>query len=194
MVNLIMNLSLKKYGGDFAIGAFGIIVSIATLIIMIVFGFNQGMQPIVGYNYGAGKMQRVLQTYRYTLIAGICVTTTGFLLVQIFPGAIASAFTTSDELTALAVTGMRLNLLAFPIVGFQIVTTTFFQSVGKAGISVFLSLSRQVVFLIPALLIIPRFLGLKGVWLSTPSADIVASIVTFFILRWQFKKMEFSTD
>ena len=82
MVNLIMNLSLKKYGGDFAIGAFGIIVSIATLIIMIVFGFNQGMQPIVGYNYGAGKMQRVLQTYRYTLIAGICVTTTGFLLVQ----------------------------------------------------------------------------------------------------------------
>ncbi len=190
MVNLIMNLSLKKYGGDFAIGAFGIIVSIATLIIMIVFGFNQGMQPIVGYNYGAGKMQRVLQTYRYTLIAGLCVTSTGFLLVQIFPGAIASAFTTSDELTALAVTGMRLNLLAFPIVGFQIVTTTFFQSVGKAGISIFLSLSRQVLFLIPALLILPHFMGLKGVWLSTPSADIIATLVTFFILRWQFKKFE----
>jgi len=189
MVNLIMNLSLKKYGGDFAIGAFGIIVSIANLIVMIVLGFNLGMQPIVGYNFGAGKMHRVFQTYRYTLIAGVCVTTTGFLMAQIFPGAIASAFTTSSELTDLAVIGMRLNLLAFPIVGFQIVTTTFFQSIGKAGISIFLSFSRQVLFLIPALLILPHFLGLKGVWLSTPTADIVASVVTFVILRWQMKKL-----
>ncbi len=189
MVNMIMNLSLKKYGGDFAIGAFGIIISIANLIVMIVLGFNQGMQPIVGYNYGAGRMQRVFQTYKYTIVAGICVTTTGFLMTHIFPGAIASAFTRSKELTDLAVTGMKLNLMAFPIVGFQIVTTTFFQSIGKAKISIFLSFSRQVIFLIPALLILPHFLGLKGVWLSTPSADITASVVTFFILRWQMKKL-----
>lgn len=188
IVNLIVNLSLKKYGGDFAIGAYGIVGAIAGLAIMIVLGFNQGMQPIVGYNFGAKKIDRVLSAYKLTVIAGICVTTTGFFLAQIFPRQIASMFTSNKELIDLASTGLRLNLMFFPIVGFQMVTTNFFQSVGKAKIAILLSLSRQVIFLIPALLIIPPIIGLKGVWLSTPMADLVATTITFIVLRRQIKK------
>lgn len=185
----IMNLSLSRYGGDFAIGAFGIINSIANLVVMIVIGFNQGMQPIVGYNYGAQQIPRVIKTYKITVFAGVCVTCFGFLLAEIFPRQISSAFTTNDELIDLAAMGMRLNLIMLPIVGFQVVTTNFFQSVGKAKISIFLSLARQVLLLIPALLILPRFMGLNGVWLSGPVADLTSSIITLMVLQWQIKKM-----
>jgi len=186
----IMNLSLARYGGDFAIGAFGIINSIANLVVMIVIGFNQGMQPIVGYNYGAKKILRVIETYKITVFAGVCVTCFGFLLAEIFPRQIASAFTTSKELIDLAAMGMRLNLIMLPIVGFQVVTTNFFQSIGKANIAIFLSLARQVLLLIPALLILPLFLGLNGVWLSGPVADLTSSIITLMVLQWQIKKMQ----
>ena len=186
----IVNLSLGKYGGDFAIGAFGIINSIANLTVMIVIGFNQGMQPIVGYNFGAGQISRVIRTFKLTIFAGTCVTCFGFLIAECFPKLIASAFTTNNELINLAAIGMRLNLMMFPIIGFQIVTSSFFQSIGKAKISILLSLTRQVLFLIPALLILPHFLGLKGVWLGAPAADIISSILTLLVLRWQIKKLE----
>jgi len=189
VVVLLFNLSLKKYGGDFAIGAFGIIGSIGNLVVMIVFGLNQGMQPIAGYNYGARKMSRVLRTFNLTVLAATIVTSTGFVIVQLFPGFITSAFTTDTALANLARDGMRLYFIVFPIVGFQIVTSSFFQSIGKAQISILLSLSRQVLFLIPALLIVPHFLLLKGVWLSAPVADFLATIVTFFVLRWQLKRL-----
>jgi putative MATE family efflux protein len=190
VVVLIFNLSLKKYGGDFAIGAFGIIGSIGNLVVMIVFGLNQGMQPIAGYNYGARKMSRVLRTYNLTVLAATIVTTAGFVIVQLFPGFIASAFTTDQTLSGLAREGMRLYFVVFPIVGFQVVTSSFFQSIGKAQISILLSLSRQVLFLIPAILIVPHFLLLRGVWLSAPVADFMATIVTFFVLRWQMKRLK----
>jgi putative MATE family efflux protein len=189
LVNVIINLSLKNYGGDYAIGAFGILNSIANLGIMIIIGFNQGMQPIVGYNYGACQMPRVIRTYKLTVLAGVCVTTFGFLMAEIFPRQIASAFTNSKVLIDLAATAMRLNLIWFPIVGFQVVTTNFFQSIGKARISILLSLSRQFIFLIPALLILPRYLGLNGIWLGSPVADFISSVLTLIILRWQIRKM-----
>ncbi len=190
LVISIFNLSLRKYGGDYAIGAFGIIASIANLAAMVVIGFNQGMQPIVGYNYGAQKISRSLRAFKLTVFAATCVTTFMFLLAEIFPRTIASAFTNSDELINLAVMGMRLNLMLFPIVGFQIVTASFFQSIGKARFSIFLSLSRQVLFLIPALLILPHFWTLKGVWLAGPVADFASSLLTLIVLRWQLGKLK----
>lgn len=186
----IMNLSLSKYGGDFSIGAFGIINSIGNLVVMIVIGFNQGMQPIVGYNYGAKQIPRVLRTFKLTILAGTGVTIFGFILAELFPRAISSAFTTNPELIDIATNGMRINMIMFPIVGFQVVTSSFFQSIGKAKISIFLSLTRQVLFLIPALLILPQFFGLNGVWLGSPVADSTASLLTFIVLRWQMKKLK----
>ncbi len=187
VVTSIINLSLKKYGGDYAVGSFGIVNSIAGLVVMVVLGFTQGMQPIVGYNYGAKKMPRVLRAFKLTVFAGICVTTFGFLIAELFPRLISSAFTTNEELIGLAATGMRLNLLMFPFVGFQMVTSNFFQSINKAKISIILSLSRQVLFLIPALLVLPHFWGLNGVWLSGPVSDLSATIVAIVLLRSQMK-------
>jgi len=188
----IINLSLSKYGGDYAVGAYGIINSIGNLGVMIVIGFNQGMQPIVGYNYGACNIARVIRAFRLTILFATCVTSCLFLLAEIFPSAIASAFTTDNKLIELTTIGMRLNLLMFSIVGFQMVTSNFFQSIGKAKISIFLSVSRQVLFLIPALLILPHFFGLNGVWLGSPTADITSSILTFIVLKWQIKKIKTS--
>ncbi len=188
----IINLSLSKYGGDYAVGAYGIINSIGNLGAMIVIGFNQGMQPIVGYNYGACNIPRVIRAFRLTILFATCVTSCLFLLAEIFPSAIASAFTTDNKLIELTTIGMRLNLLMFSIVGFQMVTSNFFQSIGKAKISIFLSVSRQVLFLIPALLILPHFFGLNGVWLGSPTADITSSILTFIVLKWQIKKIQTS--
>ena len=190
----IMNLSLRKHGGDFAIGAYGIIGSIGNLAVMIVIGFNQGMQPIVGYNYGARQMPRVIRTFKLTIIAGTAVTTVGFLLAEIFPRTIAAAFTSDEQLINLSVTGMRLILIMFPIVGFQIVTASFFQSIGKAKIAILLSLTRQMLFLIPALLILPRVWGLNGVWLSGPVADFTSSLLTLVVLWWQMDKLKHSEE
>lgn len=189
LVTLVMNLSLVKYGGDYAIGAFGIIGSIANLFAMIVIGLNQGMQPISGYNYGARQFDRVIRVFRYTLLAGTGITIVGFLLAEIFPRQIAQAFTTNQNLINLSAEGLRINLMMFPIIGFQMVTTNFFQSIGKARISILLSLSRQVLFLIPALLIVPHFWGLRGVWGSGPIADFTASLVTLIVLQTQIKKV-----
>lgn len=185
-----VNIRLEKYGGDFAIGAYGIINSLGNLAVMVVIGFNQGMQPIVGYNYGAQKTPRAIGAFKLTVLAGTCVTLLVFLMAEIFPRAISSAFTANGELIDLASTGLRLNLIMFPIVGFQIVTSNFFQSIGRANFSIFLSLTRQVLFLIPALIILPHFLGLNGVWLSSPLADFVSSVLTLLVLQWQLKKIK----
>ncbi|HPR73633.1 MAG TPA: MATE family efflux transporter [Bacteroidales bacterium] len=194
IVITLINISLGRYGGDLAVGAFGIVYSITNLAAMVVVGLNQGMQPIVGYNYGALKTERVLKAFKMTVFAATAVTSFMFLFAEIFPGMIARAFTKSPNLIGLTVRGMRLNLMVFPIVGFQMVTSSFFQSIGKARFSIFLSLTRQVLFLIPALLILPRFLGLDGVWLGGPVSDFSSSLLTLFVLKWQIgilKKRQF---
>jgi len=186
LIVIIMNLQLVRYGGDYAVGAYGIINSILMCVVMIVIGLTQGMQPIAGYNYGACRFDRVKKVFRYTVMAGTCITTAGFLMGEILPRQIAGAFTVSIELIDLTVPGMRIAMLMFPLAGFQMVTSNFFQSIGRAKISILLTMSRQVIFLIPALLVLPVFFGLRGVWAAIPSADLFSSLMTVMVLKNQW--------
>jgi putative MATE family efflux protein len=189
IVIMLFNLGLERHSGDYAIGAYGIINSIASLFIMIVLGLNQGMQPIAGYNYGARNFSRVIKVFQYALIAGSCVTILGFILMQSIPDLLSRMFTSSNELIELAVVGMRIFSAMFFLIGFQMVTANFFQALGKAQISIFLALTRQVLLLIPALLILPHLWGLYGVWMSAPVADFISSLLAFAVLRIQFPKL-----
>jgi len=192
MVAMIINISLAKYGGihsDMAIGAFGIINSVALLFVMTVMGLNMGMQPIAGYNFGALKNDRVLRVYKLTLMAASAVTTFGFALTMLFPTAIVSAFTNDADLIEQSKLAMSYVMLMFPIIGFQMVTANFFQSIGKASYAIFLSLSRQFLFLIPLILLFPLHYGLNGVWMALPCSDLLATIVTAIFVFTQTNKV-----
>jgi putative MATE family efflux protein len=189
VITAMVNLRLGRYGGDYAIGAFGIINAMAMLFIMITVGVNMGMQPISGYNFGARQFDRVTRVFRMAVLAACCITTCGFALGELFAPQVAGAFTRDPELIRRTVTGMRLTFVMYPIVGFQMVTSTFFQSIGRAKISLLLSLSRQVLFLIPFLILLPLWWGLNGVWVAEPMADLTASVTTFFVLRFQLRKV-----
>jgi putative MATE family efflux protein len=187
-VAVLVNMRLTRYGGDYAIGAFGIINVVLSLFIMITVGVNMGMQPIAGYNYGARKLGRAIQAYKLAICAATCITTCGFLLGELLPRAVASAFTSDAELISQAVRGMRIFFVLYPLVGFQMVTSSFFQSIGKAKISIILSISRQILFLIPFLIVLPVFWGLNGVWMAGPAADCTATMVTSLVLITQLHK------
>lgn len=189
-VVILINKSLKEHGGDLAIGAYGIINRIVFLFLMVVMGLNQGMQPIAGYNFGARLYDRLIQVLKYTIFCGAGITTIGFILCQLFPRSIVYMFTTSEELIGIAIQGLRLVLLCFPVVGFQMVTSSFFQSLGMAKKAIFLSLTRQLLFLIPCLLILPSYYGTIGVWISMPVADLIATGVAALMLRWQLKHLK----
>lgn len=190
---IVVNQGLKKYGGDLAIGAFGIVNRLVFIIVMIVMGFNQGMQPIAGYNYGARQYQRVNKVLKLTIIYATVVTTLGFLVGMLIPELTVSIFTNDAELTALSARGLRITVIFFPIIGFQMVTSNFFQSIGMAGKAIFLSLSRQLLILLPCLLILPRFFGEWGVWYSMPVSDILASLIAATMLVSQFRKFKEQT-
>jgi len=185
---IIINQSLIRHGGDMAVGAYGIINRIAAMFVMIVFGLNQGMQPIAGYNFGARQYDRVTSVLKLTVFLATGVMTVGFLVSELFPHAVASVFTSDRELIDIAAPGLRTVMLVFPIVGFQMVASTFFQSIGMAGKAIFMSLTRQVLFLLPGLLIFPMFFGVKGVWISMPAADTLASMVAVYMLTVQYRK------
>ncbi len=187
---ILINQGLKRYGGDLAIGAFGIVNRLVFLFAMIVMGLNQGMQPIAGYNYGAQLYPRVTRVLKLTIYAATIVTTAGFLMGMFIPELVTSIFTPDAELIRLSSQGLRIIILFFPIVGFQMVTSNFFQSIGMAGKAIFLSLTRQLLFLIPCLLILPQFFGTIGVWASMPCADLAASLVSGFMLWSQFRKFK----
>ena len=190
-VVIVLNHRLKAYGGDFAIGAYGIINSLLGLVVMIIFGFNLGMQPIAGYNFGAKQYDRVILTLKYSLIIATCISTFGFLLGELFPTALARCFISKEQgehLIPLTVQGLRIVLISFPIVGGQIVVSSFFQAIGMPKVSIFLSISRQMIFLIPALFIFPHFFGLNGVWLACPIADLLSFILTMLVLSYHYKK------
>lgn len=187
LIVIVINQGLIRTGGDLAVGAYGIVNRIAFLFVMIVMGFNQGMQPIAGYNFGAGLFPRVDEVLRKTIIRATAVTTFGFLVCELFPHAVVSIFTNDEELIEIAANGMRIVFLTFPIIGFQMVTANFFQSIGMAGKSIFMSLSRQLLFLLPCLLILPRFWGIDGVWYSMPISDAISSILAGILLYRQFK-------
>ena len=187
---IVVNQGLKKYGGDLAIGAFGIVNRLVFIIVMIVMGFNQGMQPIAGYNYGARQYLRVNKVLKLTVIYATCVTTFGFLVGMLIPELTVSIFTNDADLIALSARGLRITVIFFPIIGFQMVTSNFFQSIGMAGKAIFLSLSRQLLILLPCLLILPRFFGEWGVWYSMPVSDILASLIAAAMLVAQFRKFK----
>ena len=190
LIVILINRGLKEHGGDMAIGAYGIVNRIIFLFVMIIMGFNQGMQPIAGYNFGARLYPRVTEVTKLTMKWAIGVATTGFLLCQLFPTLIVNMFTTDDELVKAAVFGLHIVFAGFPIVGFQMVATNFFLSIGMSKKAIFLSLTRQMLFLIPCLIVLPRFFGTLGVWISMPVADTIATVVTAIVLVNQFKKFK----
>ncbi len=188
VIVIIINQGLLKYGGDLAVGAFGIVNRVAMLFVMIVFGLNQGMQPIAGYNYGAKLYDRVLEVLKKSVVFATIVMTVGFLVAELFPQSIVSIFTNNQELIAKSTTGLRIVFIFYPLIGFQIVVSTFFQSIGKAGKAIFLSLTRQVIFLIPFLLILPKYFGINGVWVAMPASDALSIILSFLLIRLQIKE------
>jgi putative MATE family efflux protein len=189
-MNGILNNQLQRYGGDVALSAVGIIYSIAFLIIMPVIGLNQGSQPIIGYNYGARKFDRVKRTLMLAILAATVWVSLGFVLTQFFPQALIRLFNKKDaELLALGPHAMRMFMMLLPILGFQIVSANYFQAVGKPLKAMLLSLSRQVLLLIPAIIILPRFFGLEGIWAAAPTADLLSSIWTATWLLVEFRHL-----
>lgn len=189
LVTLFLTRNLGKFGGDYAIGAFGIVNSLLSLVVMVILGFTQGMQPIAGFNFGARKLDRLKQVFKLTVICATIVSTLGFAVSQLFPRLIISLFTNSEELIALSITGLRIAMSVFFLVGIQMVTSNFFQSIGRPKIAIFLSLTRQLIFLIPIMLILPHCwgLGVDGIWWSMPASDFLSAAVTLCVL-WYFIK------
>jgi putative MATE family efflux protein len=189
VIVILINQNLIRQGGDLSVGAYGIVNRIAFLFAMVVMGLNQGMQPIAGYNYGARQLDRVNRVLKLTILLATGVMMVGFTICELFPHAVASMFTNDEVLIDKAVQGLRIVMLTFPIVGFQMVTVNFFQSIGLPGKAIFMSLSRQVVFLLPGLLILPALFGVRGVWFSMPAADLLASVVAAYLLILQYRKV-----
>ena len=188
VIVVLINQGLIHYGGDLAVGAYGIVNRVVFLFVMIVMGINQGMQPIAGYNFGAGHYERVTEVLKKTLFLATGVMTLGFLIGEFSPHAVASVFTTDKTLINMASEGLRIVIVFFPIVGLPMVTANFFQSIGMAGKAIFLSLTRQLIFLLPCLIILPMIFGLKGVWYSMPASDLASSTISAFMLVSQFRK------
>lgn len=188
VVTTLYNNSLIKYGGDLAVGAMGIINSIIMLFFMPMFGINQGAQPIIGYNYGAKQYERVKKALKLAIIASVSIATFGFIIIQVFPKALISIFNKNDaELIAIGVRGIRIDMLALPIIGFQVISSNYFQAIGKAKIAILLSLSRQVIILIPILLILPNIFQLDGVWMAGPISDVLSAALTGVFLYRDMK-------
>lgn len=193
LVAIFVNQRLLEYGGDLAVGAYGIANRVAFIFIMINFGVNQGMQPIAGYNYGAQNYDRLMRVLKLAMIAGTCITTSGFLVAEFIPHICVGLFTSDTELTELSVNGLRIMMAAMPIVGYQMIVTNFFQSIGKAKISIFLSLSRQLLFLVPLIGVLPLFFGVNGVWVAMPISDSFSALFALVMMvRYMrmFKKLQ----
>ena len=187
-VVIFINRGLAEYGGDYAVGAYGIVHKMTFIFVMIVMGFQQAMQPIAGYNYGAKAYDRVNKVLKITIALATGVTTLAFVIGEFCPGVVARIFTSDEQMIEMAVVGMRYNCLLFPIVGFQMVTGSFFQSIAQPGKSIFLSLSRQLLFLVPFIIIFPHFWGINGVWISLPASDFVSAIFSASLLAHYFRK------
>lgn len=201
VVVIFINRALLDYGGDdgnLAVGAYGILNRTTMFFVMIVFGVTQGMQPILGYNIGAGNYDRVKRTLRLGIWIGLAITSVGWIVSEAFPDTVTSLFTTDDTLIRLSREGFRIYFICYPVVGCQIVIQNFFQSVGKPKMSIFLSLTRQLLFLIPFLIFLPRIWGIDGVWASMAGSDIIAFFVAIVTLWWWMKhvmsKMEKSVQ
>ena len=190
VVQVLANNALKTYGGDLAIGAMTIINSVAMIFMMPIFGLNQGSQPIIGYNYGAEKYKRVKQAVKSATIVATIIVSIGWIITQAAPHLLISIFNRDEQLVGIASTGMRIFLFMLPVVGAQVISSNYFQSIGKAKISMFLSLLRQVILLIPCLIILPKIFGLTGVWLAGAVADGLSSLITLIIFSMSVRKLK----
>lgn len=188
IIVIFINRNLLTYGGDLAVGAYGIANRVAFIFVMVTMGVNQGMQPIAGYNYGAQKFDRLLRVLKLAMISATCVTTSGFLVAEFCPRLCVSLFTDDAQLTSLSINGLRILMAAMPIVGYQMVITNFFQSIGMAKISIFLSLSRQLLLLLPLLILLPPCFGIDGVWMSMPVSDTLSALLAFVVMSRYMKK------
>jgi putative MATE family efflux protein len=190
IIVIFMNNQFVHYGGDMAVGAYSIANSVVMVFFMFVIGITQGMQPIVGYNYGAEKYDRMLRCLWLAIAYATAILLCGWALSMLFPRQIARIFTTDAELLDLSAKGIRLDMLVFFVVASQAVITNFFQCIGKVRISIFLSLTRQLFMLLPLAYILPKFWGLDGVWYSMPASDFCSFAMTIPILFWYLKKLK----
>jgi len=190
VVQGLLNKKLIDYGGDLAVGAMGIVNSVISLVIMAIVAINMASQPIIGFNYGAKSVSRVKEALRISLIAATIIGVGAFAFIEALPGVIVRLFNSdSQELYNISVNGLRLVILAFPLVGFQVVASHFFQAVGKARIAMFATLFRQVIGLIPLLFILPGFWGINGIWIAYPIADSMAALVVSFLLVREWRRL-----
>lgn len=189
VVGILMNQSLSTYGGSLAIGAYAAINSVVTLFFMPIFGMNQGLQPIIGFNYGAKNFRRVREALNVGLISATAVCVIGFLFVQIMPEVFINFISKDPEIRTMGVEGIKRFMLMMPVIGTQIISANFFQAIGKAQKSFILSMLRQVILLIPLILILPNFFGLMGIWTAVPIADFIATAVTAVVLFFEMKNL-----
>lgn len=182
VIVIFINNQLVRFGGDMAVGAYGIANSIAMIFVMFVIGLNQGMQPIAGYNYGAQQYDRMMRVVKLSIITAVCIMLTGWSLAMFAPYHCARMFTTDPELIKGSIKAIHIIMMMFPLIGSQMVITNFFQCIGKVKISIFLSLSRQLLFLLPLLAILPNFYDINGVWASMPTSDFIAVVVAVTIM------------
>ena len=190
VIVIFMNNQFVHYGGDMAVGAYSIANSVVMVLFMFVMGMIQGMQPIVGYNYGAERFDRMFRCLWLTITAATTILLIGWTVSMLFPRQIARVFTTDATLIAMAARGIQLNMMVFFVVGSQAVITNFFQCIGKVKISIFLSLSRQLILLLPMAYIFPLFLGLDGVWYSMAASDFGSFSMTIPLLIWYIRKLK----
>lgn len=189
VMTIALNNALLFYSGSMAVAAFGIIYRLAMFVFMPLFGINQGFMPIAGYNFGAKNYQRVIKVIKVASLYSTVFCIIAFFGFFFFDRFLISLFTTDRELIDIGSRGLKIIIIAFPVIGFQIIGSGYFQATGKALAALFLALSRQVLFLIPLILILPPYLGLDGIWISFPIADILAVIITFFMMMWQVKRL-----
>ncbi len=186
----ILNKQLIGFGGDLAVGAMGIINSVLTLVVMAIVALNMASQPIIGFNYGARSVERIKQALRISLLAATAIAIASFAFIELFPGAIIKVFNNdSPTLYQLASRGLRIVILALPIVGFQVVASNFFQAIGKAGLSIFATLFRQVIALLPLLFILPHVFNIDGIWMSFPISDFLSALVVGILLIREWKRL-----
>lgn len=188
-IALVYNGQLGKYGGDIAISAYAIISSVMTFIIMPASGISQGIQPIVGFNYGAGNYDRVKQTFVKATIFSVCLTTVIWIITELFPVVLINLFGGGDELLSVGVPALRANFITAPVLGFVMLATTFFQSIGKPNASSIITLIRQIAALVPFIYILPRFFGTIGIFYAQPISDLLATILSIALMVISFKKM-----
>lgn len=190
LVQVVSNNALKVNGGDLAIGAMATISAISMVCLMPIFGINQGAQPIIGYNYGAKKYDRAMKAWILSMVVATIILIIATMVVQLFPESIVGIFNDDPKLMDISVDGIRIYLFMLPIIGVSITGSNYIQSIGKAKIAMFLSLLRQVILLIPFIIILPKFLGLNGVWISQPVSDFIATAITVIILIKEFRNVK----